>query len=340
MMKQCLLGIAAAVLVSAPAAAQSGRGTVTLKRTPRGGVQVERMPSVMSFSVSGRGRVGVMVDMRPGPNDSIGATVQSVTPGGPAAKAGIQGGDIITRLKGTSLVDRAAVSSGSGDDEDTPRSQPGLKLLDLASQLSAGDTVAVEFRRGKDRKTVQLVASEADGMMSFTVRGDSGMPFMFRPTPGGAFQYGFNVPKSGEMPFMGNMVPDMMLPTMRDRVFFRVGSALGDMEFAPVNADLGRYFGVTEGILVLSVPDSAVLALKAGDVILTVGDRKPTSVSKLLGILQTYDDGESVTLDVMRDHKHVTVTGKANWSQPTWQGREPFKVEDRNRVKVQNEPRD
>ncbi|MGB7212065.1 MAG: PDZ domain-containing protein, partial [Gemmatimonadales bacterium] len=118
----------------------------------------------------------------------------------------------------------------------------------------------------------------------------------------------------------GNFSPDQMLPMMRDQVFLRVGSPLGDMEFAPVNPDLGRYFGVADGILVLSVPDSSPLPLKAGDVILTVGDRKPNTVSKLLGILQTYDDGESVTLDVMRDHKHVAVTAKANWSQPGWMG--------------------
>ena len=176
--------------------------------------------------------------------------------------------------------------------------------------------MAVEFRRGKDRKTVQLVTAQSDGIMTYSVSGDTGMPFFFRSAPGGAFRYGFKMPEPGDVPFSGNLSLDRMLPMMRDQVFLRVGSPLGNMEFAPMNPDLGHYFGVTDGILVLSVPDSSPLALKAGDVILTVGDRKPNTVSKLLGILQTYDDGESVTLDVMREHKHVTVTGKADWSQP------------------------
>ncbi|MGH7590600.1 MAG: PDZ domain-containing protein, partial [Gemmatimonadales bacterium] len=246
---------------------------------------------------------------------------------------------IITKLKGTALVDPSAQRSTS--DDDAPRSQPGLKLLDLASGLSAGDTVAVEFRRGKERKTVQLVTSPDDGFMTYSTSGDTGLPFFFRSAPGGAFRYGFNVPEPGELPFSGNFSPDQMLPMMRDQVFLRVGSPLGDMEFAPINPDLGHYFGVTDGILVLSVPDSSPLALKPGDVVLTVGDRKPNTVSKLLGILQTYDDGESVTLDVMRDHKHVTVTGKANWSEPRWQGQMPFKVQgDRIRLRTQPDHRD
>ncbi|MGH7532070.1 MAG: PDZ domain-containing protein [Gemmatimonadales bacterium] len=328
-----------AAAIAPTAAAQQG-GTVTLKRVPD--LQWSNTtPGTFQITVSGRGRIGVVVDMRPGSNDSIGATVQSVTPGGPAAKAGIQGGDIITKLKGTALVDRSARRSTPDDDGSAPRSQPGLKLLDLASGLSAGDTVAVEFRRGKERKTVQLVTSPADEAMSYSVSGDTGMPFAFRVAPGGAFRYGFQMPEAGDLPLSGNFSPDQMLPMMRNQVFFRVGSPLGDMEFAPMNPGLGHYFGVTDGILVLSVPDSAPLALKAGDVILTVGDRKPNTVSKLLGILQTYDDGESVTLDVMRDHKHVTVTGKANWSEPRWQGQMPFKVQgDRMQLRTQPDHRD
>src|ERR1041384_1790420 len=43
--------------------------------------------------VQRRARLGVTVDMRASDNASIGATLQSVTPGGPASKAGIRSGD-------------------------------------------------------------------------------------------------------------------------------------------------------------------------------------------------------------------------------------------------------
>src|SRR4051812_1741966 len=52
-----------------------------------------------------RARLGVNVNVRAQPNDSIGATVNAVTPGGPAAKAGLRAGDIITKLDGKSVLD-------------------------------------------------------------------------------------------------------------------------------------------------------------------------------------------------------------------------------------------
>src|SRR5689334_22610925 len=51
-----------------------------------------------------RARLGINVAMEPSANDSIGATITAVTPGGPAAKAGIRSGDIITRLDGKSVL--------------------------------------------------------------------------------------------------------------------------------------------------------------------------------------------------------------------------------------------
>ena len=79
--------------------------------------------------VQRRARLGVMVDMRASENDSIGATIESVTPGGPAAKAGIRSGDIITRINGKSLT--AQDNMKRGEDE----SLPGVRLVEFASQL-------------------------------------------------------------------------------------------------------------------------------------------------------------------------------------------------------------
>jgi hypothetical protein len=317
-----MLGVTALAFAAAPAAAQqNGSGTVTVRGVPRA-IDQRSGPAAISLTVTGHGRIGVTVDLRPSANDSIGATVQGVTPGGPAAKAGLRAGDIIVRLNGTALVDRAAKGS---DDDDDSQSHPGLRLLDVASRLGVGDTVAVEYRHGKERKTVQLVAADLGGVMTWSRSGDT-EPFYFQPSPGGSFQYGFKLPEPGALPGMKTFTFDQMGPATGDRVFLRLDSSLGDMQFAPINPDLGRYFGVTDGILVLSVPDSAPLDLKPGDVILSVGDRTPNSVSKLLGILQTYDDSETVHLDVMRDHKHVTVSGKADWNRPRMIKSFPFQV--------------
>src|SRR5439155_824137 len=53
-----------------------------------------------------RGRIGVVVNTtRPDSEaDKLGAKLEGVTPGGPAAKAGLKVGDIITKFNGTALA--------------------------------------------------------------------------------------------------------------------------------------------------------------------------------------------------------------------------------------------
>src|SRR5713101_659703 len=98
------------------------------------------------FSFSGnRGKIGVIVNTAANADsDKIGARIDGVTPGGPAAKAGLKAGDIITKFNGTWL---AGVRAESEDE-----SGPGMKLVQLAHELDPGDTVQVEYRRGGDSK--------------------------------------------------------------------------------------------------------------------------------------------------------------------------------------------
>jgi S1-C subfamily serine protease len=245
-----------------------------------------------------RPRLGVTVDLRASDTDSIGALVQSVTPGGPAAKAGIRTGDIITKLDGTALVSRANRAT-AGDGEQSP---PGLRLVELAARLSPNDTVSVELRRGRDRKTVRVITE-----------GDVGGQFSY--VPGGSM---WKMGDSGAT--IWRSMPDAKTRMLeleqqlgpagqtRMRVFF--GSPLGDLELAPLNEDLGSYFGTTDGVLVISVPKDSKLNLKSGDVVMSVDGRKPSNPPHLMRILQSYDKGESFRIDLMRGHHRETVTGK------------------------------
>ena len=47
---------------------------------------------------------------------------------------------------------------------------------------------------------------------------------------------------------------------------FLYGSPLADLELAPLNPDLGQYFGTDTGVLVISVPAESQLGFKGGDV--------------------------------------------------------------------------
>ena len=266
------LAIAAlAVCLIWPASAQ------TQDTRPRTRVRVEGSPyGVFSFS-DNRGRIGIIVDTRANATgDKVGARVEGITPGGPAEKAGLKAGDVITRFNGTALGGVAAEN-----DED---SGPGMKLIELARELDPGDSVQVEYKRGTEAaKKLTLVAQDLGGDM------------MVRTFP--------------RMPGMGGMFPDMQM-RMGPDLDFRWGGPWGGIEMVKLNPELGEYFGTREGLLVVDTPADSALKLKAGDVIQSIGGRKPTSPMHAMRILRSYEPGETVAIQVFRKKAQVTVSYK------------------------------
>jgi len=228
-----------------------------------------------------RGRIGVIVDTRANSTrDKVGARIAGVTPGGPAEKAGFKVGDVITRFNGTAL--------GGAKPEDDEDSGPGMKLIELARDLEPGDSVQVEYQRGNDSRKATLVAEDL----------------------GGQVWSGDNMDMSGmreNLEHLRDLMPKGPGPGAFEWTF---GSPWGGIEMVKLNPDLGDYFGTREGVLVVRAPEDSSLALKGGDVILTIGGRQPSSPEQAMRILGTYDEGESVTLDVLRKQKHVSVAWK------------------------------
>jgi len=95
-----------------------------------------------------------------------------------------------------------------------------------------------------------------------------------------------------------------------DGFSFCYGDSWCDLDLVSLNPDLGSYFGSSDGVLVVKSSADSALPLKGGDVILTIGGRKPTSPSHAMRILRSYDVGETVSIDVMRKQKRVTVSWK------------------------------
>ena len=60
----------------------------------------------------------------------------------------------------------------------------------------------------------------------------------------------------------------------------------------------------------IRAPTGSGLGLKGGDVILTVDGRKPQGPGSLLRILRSYDEDETVKLEIMRQKQRQTITGK------------------------------
>jgi S1-C subfamily serine protease len=122
-----------------------------------------------------------------------------------------------------------------------------------------------------------------------------GRPFVFRYDR-----------QDGPLP-AGDFMERMDLPPGMDRLY---GGPLADLELAPLNPDLGQYFGTNDGVLVIHAPKDGTLGLKGGDVVQAVDGRKPVSPSHLLRILRSYDRGETFKLDILRNRKRETISAR------------------------------
>jgi S1-C subfamily serine protease len=250
-----------------------------------------------------KARLGVTLDMRAVENDSVGATVQAVTPGGPAAKAGLRSGDIITRFNGRSLVrserddrirdrDRDQDRDRDWDREDDERSLAAVRLIEAVAKLEPGDSVQVEYRRGRDgeARTTTVVTAREVG-----------------PGPGDR-EFVFSPPSGGDRLFR-RIGP--MLHGDAPRAFgMAFGGPFADLELAPMNPSLGSYFGTSEGVLVVDAPEKNPLGLKGGDVILSVDGRTARGPGSLLRILGSYEEGDVVKLEIMRNKSRQTISSK------------------------------
>ena len=248
------------------------------------GFQYFSGPGEMRVEAFQRGRLGILVDLTADPaRDSIGARVAGLTPGGAAEKAGVKTGDLVVRLNGTALVRRG--SRNDNGDEEEAQSRPGMRLIELASRLDPGDTVRLELRRGTQPVSLTVVA------------GESGMDEMTR-------SFTMDMPRNG-----GAFMPTRV-PFPRAQTFMFSGGPMADMELVKVNPGLADYFGTSEGLLVVNVGDDSTFGLRSGDVILTIGGRKPLNPAHALRILGTYEPNESVSFDIMRMKHRTTVSGK------------------------------
>jgi len=257
--------------------------------------------NVMVFSASGRPRIGVMVDMdAPAANKKLGATVKSVTPDGPAAKAGLQAGDIITRFNGVSLTNDAAGESA------------GQKLVELALALSPGDTAKVDYLRGSAKKSASIVAADLGGS-TFVVRGPEGEK-MIELAP--LMRERARAMADRELAYVDLQ---RTMEGMNKQFSVRFSGGFG-LDLAEMNAGLGEYFGTAKGVLVLENPADSTVPLKAGDVILAIDGREPASVGQARRILGSYDSGDVAKFEIMRMKKKTTVSWtvpeKRGWAAP------------------------
>ncbi len=303
-----VLTLLAAVAVAAEAQVR-GRDSVRVRVAPRDGRGFGYIfgPGDVRFDFR-RPRLGVVVTLAPdAARDSLGAHVESVTPGGPADRAGIRADDIITRMNGT----RLAVTDPA--DRDDSESRPGRRLINLAQRLDPGDTVRLEVRRDGRTQTFTLQAAESDLDMIVERMREPGFRGLAPAMPEDMFR----IP--GE-------------PGGQVRVFAFGGRDIELVNVSPQLAE-GLGLGTSEGLLIVDIGSDTALGLRAGDVILTIGGRRPTSPAHAMRILSTYEANEQVQFEVMRQRRRATVTGRLPQNETRWRVRpNRFEMPMRNRM--------
>ena len=280
------------------------------------------------FADSKRGMLGVAIS----PEDN-GLRVSAVTPSGPAERAGLRAGDVITAVNGKRVRSFDAASETALRTTQVGKSirlgvERGGKTLHVdvtpermqaadwqatvrAAELAANQAVASvqspEFRerlrQSIDDATASVQSPEFqkhlqqsidDAMKSASAAIDSGA--IARESASAAREAAI---QAGEQ-------------SHRWALFM---SPWWGLNLAPLNADLGLYFGTDKGVLVLSRNDKQFPELQPGDVITDIGGKSVAQHEDVQRALRGAADDQHVRIAVRRHGKVLALAMKV---PPRW----------------------
>lgn len=244
-------------------------------------------PSVRSYVFRGDGGprraiLGVQLGEGGGEDAKNGAKVVTVSPGGPAASAGLKSGDLIVEIDDVDLRAR-----GNAERE----------LVQKMRTVAPDQKVKLKVQRdGKIRDFVVTARAAPAPMM---VGDHRSMAPGARMGPPGAMMAGPGALEGFDVENLPGVIGAM------------VGArSFPGLELATLTPKLGQYFGVDKGVLVLKAPEANKLKLEEGDVIVAIDGRSPATSSHALRILRSYQPGEKVKLRVQRQRKESILDGE------------------------------
>ena len=237
-------------------------------------VEIERR-----IRMNDRAVLGITIGGNDGDGPVEGVTVRGVTPGGAAADADLQSGDIITAINDESLT--------ADSDE-----QANAKLVEFMSGVEDGDVLDLEYLRNGKQRTVEI-----------------------HPRQMSAFAFAFG---PGHGNYSVKVAPNVRSFDAGRFAWLSDGSGWGHMEMVGLTARLGKYFGTDRGLLVVRAPDDQSLKLEDGDVIQSIDGREPRSVSHAMRILGSYQSGEQLELQIMRDKRRQTLKIEVPDNRSSW----------------------
>lgn len=251
-----------------------------------------------------RGMLGIRLNTGPADTDAQGAEVQAVTDDGPADEAGLREGDIITSLDGHSLLEPLA-DSDLEERVVSGLSAPSQRLRLLARELERGEEVMVEYLRDGTAASATVEPRVTWMMHGFDAERMEEVMEQARE----------RAREAGER---AREVTEQMREQWDDYAWFpEGGSAVAVMglgashgiSLVTLNPGLGRYFDAETGALVTEADEDNPLGLESGDVVLAIDGRAIDSAGDVRRILRSYEEGEAMTLTIMRDGGEMQVSG-------------------------------
>jgi len=233
-------------------------------------------------------RPGVGIVMSPLP-EGQGVKLAAVTPEGPAAKAGLQAGDVLRSVDGKAIT--------AGEDAGVEQARKLLANLEMGQKLKLGyerdgrkadATVTVD----SIRRTMVFTSGDTPGVHAFSFSTDPNFPGMDPEV-----RVEIDRIRSAPCP-----------PGSEDCNFPVLAQAFrwNGLNLASMDAKLGRYFGTDTGVLVLS-GGPGLTQVEPGDVIQRI-DGKPVATPRdAMRALGAQDTGTKVKVELLRERKPRTV---------------------------------
>jgi S1-C subfamily serine protease len=295
------LGIGTAFLAAAVLAVGLV-GVGAADEAPGKAVEKNRRVEVVR-NMGGGGHLGVTLEDREEP----GAVVKDVQPDTPAARAGLQAGDVIVRYQGQRVEGAAA-------------------LARMVRETPAGRRVEIDVSRNGSVQKLSATLEKGDGMHRWAegIR-DGALENLDIEPP--------EMPSMPDMPDMSALPPVPPIPPLpRDgedvhafrRLLRETGGArkLG-IEYQEISGQLARYFKLGDderGVLVSEVDDdgpAAKAGLRAGDVVLKFNGSAVTDSRTFRDQVRKAETGSEATLTVSREGRSLDLKVKLGGPTPT-----------------------
>lgn len=235
---------------------------------------------------SKRGMLGMAVS--PG---ASGLRVDAVTPGGPAERAGLKAGDTIDTVNGK------PVGTGGGASPDALwRAETGKPIALGVDRDGKSREVRItpERLQAADWQDIARQAELAANEATARVRSPE-------------FQRQIRQSIDDAMKNAAAAHEAAIQAGGRERQWIISMSPWWGLNLAPLNPDLGRYFGTDRGVLVLSRSDKQFPGLQPGDVITDVGGKSVAQPEDVLRALRQARTDSRVRLVLRRHGKPVTL---------------------------------